>query len=202
MLAFLNGKTLVACSRIPAQALFRLYSTKPLPAPPAISSVPQAGSEDSSHVVAWANSFRRLPAESLKDAPGVTLTFSRSSGPGGQNVNKVNTKVTLRCNLNSAWIPQWAKEDYAKSSHYVSSSHTLLLTSTFTRSQAQNISDSLSKLKELILSVALSRIKNPTSEATQKRVTNHIKAENARKKADKQHRSSIKQNRSVSRRWD
>ncbi|MDR2485160.1 MAG: aminoacyl-tRNA hydrolase, partial [Treponema sp.] len=28
-----------------------------------------------------------------------TASFSRSSGPGGQNVNKVNTKVTMRLRL-------------------------------------------------------------------------------------------------------
>lgn len=34
------------------------------------------------------------------------LTFVRSSGPGGQNVNKLNTKAELRFNVHEAdWIP-------------------------------------------------------------------------------------------------
>lgn len=41
----------------------------------------------------------------------VVVSFARSSGPGGQNVNKVNTKVDMRLALNKAeWIPEPVKE--------------------------------------------------------------------------------------------
>lgn len=36
----------------------------------------------------------------------IQLSFVRSSGPGGQNVNKLNTKAELRFNVDDAgWIP-------------------------------------------------------------------------------------------------
>ena len=36
----------------------------------------------------------------------VDFAFARSSGPGGQNVNKLNTKAELRFEIDSAsWIP-------------------------------------------------------------------------------------------------
>ena len=39
------------------------------------------------------------------------MNHSRSSGPGGQNVNKVNTKVELRFDIPSArWLPDDVKE--------------------------------------------------------------------------------------------
>lgn len=41
----------------------------------------------------------------------VIVTYSRSSGPGGQNVNKLDTKVDLRFHVNSAkWIPEAVRE--------------------------------------------------------------------------------------------
>lgn len=45
-----------------------------------------------------------IPKVSLEH---VTLSFARSGGAGGQNVNKVNTKVDMRFNVMSAdWLPE------------------------------------------------------------------------------------------------
>lgn len=37
----------------------------------------------------------------------LTVTYSRSSGPGGQNVNKLESKVDLRFHVETSnWIPE------------------------------------------------------------------------------------------------
>ncbi|ORX57067.1 peptidyl-tRNA hydrolase domain-like protein [Hesseltinella vesiculosa] len=80
----------------------------------------------------------------------VTASFSRSSGPGGQNVNKVNSKVSLRLQLDRAtWIPPHALQKL-KTSPLVNKAGELQTTSDRTRSQGKNLQDCYDKLIQAI----------------------------------------------------
>lgn len=61
----------------------------------------------------WVEQFKlRGGLTPPKHAEDYEITYSRSSGPGGQNVNKVNTKATVRLDLDKAkrWLPSHAVE--------------------------------------------------------------------------------------------
>ncbi|CAE7840421.1 mrpl58 [Symbiodinium sp. KB8] len=48
-------------------------------------------------------------------AAEVNLRYSRSSGPGGQNVNKVETRVQASFDVDAAnFLPKWVKENLRK----------------------------------------------------------------------------------------
>ena len=84
------------------------------------------------------------------------LTYVRSSGPGGQNVNKVNSKAVLRWNLaQSPSVPEDLRERLlAKLAPRLTRDGELLLASDRFRDQGRNREDCLEKLKG-ILSAAL-----------------------------------------------
>ncbi|KAN0138772.1 RF-1 domain containing protein [Lactarius tabidus] len=168
-----------------------------LPAPPPLSVLET--SKDFAAARDWLKSFGGCSVPRV----AVDITFARSSGPGGQNVNKVNTKATLRCPLGSSWIPLWAHDGLQKSPYFVRSTRSILLTSTVHRSQAQNIDDCLSKLHALISSASSRPIQNEPSEEQRKRVKALERKADAQRRIEKDKRSQTKKHRgSAKLDWD
>ena len=74
-------------------------------------------------------------------------SFCRSSGPGGQNVNKLNTKVELRFMIDKAdWLPDFAKIRLQELRPQNISKGEFIVISQATRTQEQNVKDALQKL--------------------------------------------------------
>ena len=83
----------------------------------------------------------------------IRFDFVRSSGPGGQNVNKVASAVQLRFDIgNSTSIQDEIKQRLIKlAGKRVNSEAVLLIDARTSRSQSQNRAEALERLKSLIL---------------------------------------------------
>jgi ribosome-associated protein len=81
------------------------------------------------------------------------ISTARSSGPGGQNVNKVNSKVTLRWNPTNceALAPAWRRRFLARQNNRVNREGEIVLHSERYRDQGRNLADVRQKLVEMLL---------------------------------------------------
>lgn len=91
----------------------------------------------------------KIPEEEL------SFFVSRSSGAGGQNVNKVNSKVTVRWHLESSSIPEPVKKRFAeKYQNRINDRGEVVISSQEERTQKANQDLCLKKLDDMLKSVA------------------------------------------------
>ena len=120
------------------------------------------------------------PAISI-DEREIRMVFVRSSGPGGQNVNKVSTAVQLRFDaMNSPSLPEAVRNRLIHlAGKRISGSGILMIEARRYRTQERNRQDALDRLVALIRKAAerpKTRIKTrPSSGSKKRRVANKLR---------------------------
>jgi ribosome-associated protein len=128
------------------------------------------------------------PSLKILDAE-LRLSFARSSGPGGQNVNKVSSKAVLHFDLvNSPSLPPDVKQRFAEQwrSRLTTAGEVVIHSEEF-RDQPRNIKACYDKLRQMVLSV----LRPPKK----RRATKPTRGSKVRRLNEKKRRGEVKEGR-------
>jgi ribosome-associated protein len=117
------------------------------------------------------------------------LSFARSSGPGGQNVNKVSSKAVLHFSvLTSPSLPPDVRERFLERFRSrITNAGEIVIHSDEFRDQPKNIAACYEKLRQMVLQV----LRPPK----QRRATKPTRGSKVRRLNDKKSRSKLKEGR-------
>ena len=152
-------------------------AARPPPAPNLVLAIAPLGSHHPIMAI-------RIPRQRIE------TRFSRSSGPGGQHVNKTATKAEIRFVVADAdWIPAPVRRRLSEQeSGRISKDGTLIVTSEKTRSQSDNLEDCFQKLAAML---ARASVRPKT-----RKKTRPTRASKERRLEGKRQRASAKKQRS------
>ena len=125
----------------------------------------------------------KIPIKELK------FSFSKSSGAGGQNVNKVNSKVTLKWNIEKTkYLSRFLKNRFSELfPRYLNGDYVVISSQRF-RDQPRNVADCIEKLH-----VVINKVRKPIKKRVPTKVKKSILA---KRKEEKQKHSEKKRQRS------
>ena len=125
------------------------------------------------------NSRLRIPLAEFE------FTFARSSGPGGQNVNKVNSKALLRWHIrNSPSLPEAVRGRFLeKHGNRVTTEGDLLISSQRYRDQGRNVEDCLEKLRVMLAEAAAPPVRRKRTKPSRGSIERRLQSK--RRRSDK-----------------